>query len=141
VSISIPESEPRTVIDDENPWPGLSPFDEAAQHFFNGRGEETAALRRLVYQAPLTTLYSISGLGKTSLLKAGLFPLLRRERILPIYIRLNVVDRVSPLIQQVKAAFERELANRPAPKFEAEESLWSTCTVTPWNSGVPRTDY
>src|SRR5206468_7357021 len=56
----------RLVIDDQNPWPGLGAFDEAAQQFFNGRGNETAELRRLVLNASLTVLFGASGLGKTS---------------------------------------------------------------------------
>jgi len=63
-----------TLIDAENPWPGLGSFDEGAQHFFSGRDAESAELLRLVSQAPLTVLFGKSGLGKTSLLEAGLFP-------------------------------------------------------------------
>ena len=81
-------SGPRLTIDEQNPWPGLGAFDEAAQLFFNGRREESAALRRLVMQAPLTVLFAASGLGKTSLVQAGLFPLLRKDS-LPVYVRLD----------------------------------------------------
>ena len=52
------------VIDAQNPWPGLSAFDEKAQKFFNGRDAESAELVRLVGQAPLTVLFGKSGLGK-----------------------------------------------------------------------------
>ena len=116
----------RSRIDEENPWPGLSAFDEAAERFFNGRGEETAALRRLVAQGPLTVLFGASGLGKTSLLKAGLFPLIRREHALPIYVRLDFRDRGAPLVQQLKLALEAELKAEhvDAPPFGHDESLW-----------------
>ena len=68
-----------------DPWPGLAPFDEAAARFFNGRSNETAELCRLVQQAPLTVLFGASGLGKTSLIQAGPFALLRQKNILPIH--------------------------------------------------------
>ena len=55
-----------TAIDAQNPWPGLSAFDEPAQRFFNGRDAESAELLRLVGQASLTVLFGKSGLGKTS---------------------------------------------------------------------------
>ncbi|MEO8659441.1 MAG: WD40 repeat domain-containing protein [Bryobacteraceae bacterium] len=115
----------RLAIDDQNPWPGLSAFDEGAQRFFNGRREESAALRRLVMQAPLTVLFAASGLGKTSLLQAGLFPLLRKDA-LPVYVRLDPNERETPLIDQVKAALQAEILQRrvDAPKFRAAESLW-----------------
>jgi WD40 repeat protein len=118
-------SEPRPTIDEQNPWPGLAPFEESAERFFNGRNEESAALRRLVLQAPLTVLFGASGLGKTSLLHAGLFPSLRKEA-LPVYVRLDLRDREAPLIEQVKAALEGEVRRRgvDAPEFGAGESLW-----------------
>jgi len=117
--------EPRPTIDEQNPWPGLAPFEESAERFFNGRHEENAALRRLVLHAPLTVLFGASGLGKTSLLQAGLFPSLRRE-VLPVYVRLDLRDREAPLIEQVKVALESEIRRRgvDAPTFGAGESLW-----------------
>jgi hypothetical protein len=115
----------RLAIDEENPWPGLSAFDEAAEHFFNGRHDETAALRRLVLQAPLTVLFGASGLGKTSLIQAGLFPAVRKE-FLPVYIRLDIQDRSAPLIDQVKARLETGIRNRraDAPEIGEAESVW-----------------
>ena len=41
----------------------------------------------------LTLLYGQSGLGKSSLLRAGLFPRLRDEGLLPVYIRLDFRNR------------------------------------------------
>ena len=99
-----------TPIDAQNPWPGLSAFDEAAQRFFNGRDAESGELLRLVGQAPLTVLFGKSGLGKTSLVQAGLFPRLRQQNILPVYVRLNVHDRSAPLIQQAAAVLQAEIA-------------------------------
>src|SRR5262245_18018378 len=116
---------PRLAIDEQNPWPGLSAFDEAAQLFFNGRREESAALRRLVMQAPLTVLFGASGLGKTSLVQAGLFPLVRKDT-LPVYVRLDPRESQAPLIDQAKAALQAEIARRrvDAPKSRGAESLW-----------------
>ena len=112
-------------IDDQNPWPGLSAFDESAQRFFNGRREESAALRRLVMHAPLTVLFGSSGLGKTSLLQAGLFPLLRKD-VLPVYIRLDFGDKETPLIDQVKAALQKAMAVQgvDAPAMGTGDTLW-----------------
>jgi len=67
-----------TIIDAQNPWPGLSAFDEAAERYFNGRDAESVELLRLVGQGPLTVLFGKSGLGKTSLVQAELFPQLQR---------------------------------------------------------------
>src|SRR5258706_9232026 len=104
-------AEPRLIINNENPWPGLAAFDESAERFFNGRREESATLRRLVVQAPLTVLFGASGLGKTSLIRAGLFPLLRKE-VLPVYVRLDLLEREAPLIEQLDAALKKEISKQ-----------------------------
>ena len=115
-----------TVIDAQNPWPGLRAFDEVAQGFFSGRDAESAELVRLVGQAPLTVLFGKSGLGKTSLVQAGLFPRLRQQNILPVYVRLDVRDRSAPLVEQAAAALQAEIGRHgvdtTAPN--AGESLW-----------------
>ncbi len=115
-----------TRVDAQNPWPGLSAFDEAAQGFFNGRDAESAELLRLVGQAPLTVLFGKSGLGKTSLIQAGLFPRLRSQNILPVYVRLDMRDRSAPLIEQAAAALQAEIAKHAvdARAPDAGESLW-----------------
>ncbi len=69
----------RLLIDDEHPWPWLDAFPESAARFFNGRDEDAEALLRCVLAAPVAVLFGKSGLGKSSLLQAGLFPSLRAE--------------------------------------------------------------
>src|SRR3954447_24678338 len=76
-------------LNDEQPWPGLEAYNEASSQFFYGRKREAIELHRLVRLAPLTTLYGKSGLGKSSLLQAGLFPLLRQEHYLPVYLHID----------------------------------------------------
>ena len=70
----------RPQLDDENPWPGLESFREEEGSFFFGRDAEAVALLEHVLDGPVTVLYGRSGLGKTSLLRAGLFPLLREKQ-------------------------------------------------------------
>lgn len=77
----------RRSIDAQNPWPWLDPFTESAASFFNGRDEDAQALLRSVLATPACVLFSKSGLGKTSLLLAGIFPLLRARNLLPVYLR------------------------------------------------------
>jgi hypothetical protein len=66
-----------------------------------------------------------SGLGKTSLLQAGLFPLVRKD-FLPVYIRLDVRESDTPLIDQVQARLLEEIRKLgvDAPEFHQSESLW-----------------
>ncbi|HEX3553247.1 MAG TPA: hypothetical protein VIA62_08460, partial [Thermoanaerobaculia bacterium] len=119
--------ERHAALSRDNPWPGLDPFDEADREYFHGRTVESAELLRLVRRELLTVLFGRSGLGKTSLLKAGLFPLLRAEDYLPVYVRLDHAAGAPAPREQVfralHAACEAEgvQASQPTP----EESLWS----------------
>jgi hypothetical protein len=72
-------------------------------------------------------LFGKSGLGKTSLLQAGLFPEIRDRGLLPVYVRVDVADRSGPLIDQINQAFCSELRDRhiDAPARQDGESLWA----------------
>ena len=59
-------------VDENNPWLGLASFTEETRAFFYGRDEEIAELARRVQRKLLTLLFGQSGLGKTSILRAGL---------------------------------------------------------------------
>jgi hypothetical protein len=61
------------------PFPGPRPYTIAEKHLFRGRDEEIRDLRDLICAYPLVLLYSQSGAGKSSLLEAGLRPLLEAE--------------------------------------------------------------
>lgn len=113
-------------LTDDNPWPGLLPFSEEDWKYFRGREFESEMLYRRVERERLTILFAPSGLGKSSLLQAGLFPLLRKENVLPVYIRLDFSQQKPDLTGQVKTAIirEAERANVEAPKPEPKETLW-----------------
>jgi hypothetical protein len=113
-------------LDPDNPWPGLDAFEEEARDYFHGREDEAAELVRRVVEAPLTVLFGRSGLGKTSLLKAGLFPRLRQLQMLPVYIRLDLRTQDLSLTEQMRhslqSSFQREGVD--APDFAPGETLW-----------------
>jgi WD40 repeat protein len=114
-------------LDSQNPWPGLAAYEESARDFFHGRQEESADLFRLIRVAPLTVVYSKSGLGKSSLLQAGLFPLLRAEHYLPVYLRLDFsnAQRGSPLEHVwVRLKAELDATNAEYSARQHDEGLW-----------------
>ena len=78
-----------STLDADNPWPGPEAFRQEDSKFFFGRDRARDALTRLVLQNRLVLLYGRSGLGKTSLLRAGVFPRLEDAQTLPIYVRLQ----------------------------------------------------
>jgi hypothetical protein len=113
-------------LDKNTPWPGLLAFTEATREFFHGREEESDDLSRLVRLYRLTVLFGESGLGKTSLLKAGLFPLLRQYEFLPLYLRINYHDKGQPLIEQLWEAMAKgcdEVAIVIPPK-RPDQTVW-----------------
>jgi len=113
-------------LSDENPWPGLLPFGEEDGKYFHGRDFESEMLHRRLERERLTILFAPSGLGKSSILRAGLFPILRKENVLPVYIRLNFSEETPELAAQVKAAIvaEADRVGVEAPTPTAKETLW-----------------
>jgi hypothetical protein len=96
-------------------YPGARPFSESSedrQRFF-GRDREGEQLYLRILSVPLLLQFAKSGLGKTSLLNAWLFPRLRRKPFLPVLVRFNEKHE-SPV-----EAFARSL--RQACAFEGLE--------------------
>ena len=87
-----------------NPWAGLASYEDPAKSTrklkFCGRDSETFDVSRLIDDNFFVTLYGKSGIGKTSLLNAGVFPALRREQYTPISLRLGMTD-VSQSFQDI----------------------------------------
>jgi hypothetical protein len=125
-ALPVESARGRRVVNADNPWPGLDSFQEQDRAFFCGREAEADELQRLVHRDSLGILFGPSGLGKTSLLQAGLFPRVRGESILPVSIRMVFDDGASPLRAQVLDAVQHEAAAHrvewPAPA--PDESLW-----------------
>ncbi|MFN0186389.1 MAG: hypothetical protein ACKVQR_21460, partial [Aquabacterium sp.] len=97
-----------STVDSQQPWLGLDSFSESTRAWFHGRDEEVAELARRVQRKPLTVLFGQSGLGKTSILRAGLVPRLRPEGFCPVYVRLDYAADSPPPAEQIKQAIFRE---------------------------------
>jgi hypothetical protein len=119
--------EQHLTLDTQNPWPGLAAYDETARDFFHGRDADAEELLRLIQLAPLTVLYGKSGLGKSSLLQAGLFPRLRQAHYLPVYIRLDIAHIAEhAVLDQAAQRLREELVTQSVdcPEFDQGETLW-----------------
>ena len=73
----------------ESKYLGITPYEEEQQFDFVGREDETWALYDRIKRNDYTVYYAASGEGKSSLIRAGLLPILRRREYYPIYIVLN----------------------------------------------------
>ncbi|MFI5335851.1 MAG: hypothetical protein ACHQ5A_03655 [Opitutales bacterium] len=98
---------PIATVDAQHPWLGLVSFTEETRGYFHGREEEAAELSRRVQRKLLTVLFGQSGLGKTSILQAGLVPRLRPEGFCPVYVRLDYDPQSPPPAEQIKRAVFR----------------------------------
>ncbi|MGI9001358.1 MAG: TIR domain-containing protein [Pseudonocardia sp.] len=97
--------------DDRSPFPGLRPFDADQHRVFFGRTEEVKQLTELLRSAAETSALLVvgpSGSGKSSLVRAGLVPVLARESgwstLSPI---VPGADPVAALARELAAAARR----------------------------------
>jgi tetratricopeptide (TPR) repeat protein len=95
-------------VDTQHPWLGLASFTEETRGYFYGREDEVAELARRVQRKLLTILFGQSGLGKTSILRAGIVPRLRPEGYCPVYVRIDYSPESPAPSEQIKQAIFRE---------------------------------
>jgi WD40 repeat protein/tetratricopeptide (TPR) repeat protein len=60
------------------PYKGLQPYTEQDRDYFFGRERDQEVIVSNLYAASLTVLYGVSGVGKSSVLRAGVAPLLEQ---------------------------------------------------------------
>lgn len=117
-------------------YPGTGPFGPEDAALFFGRKRETEELYLRTLSVPLLLQFGKSGLGKTSLLQAGLFPLLRAKPFLPVMIRLN--DPRESLTDAVARSI-RESASNDGVDFDDTHpaGLWELlATTTAWREDL-----
>lgn len=108
----------------KNPWRGLQAYREG--EILYGRDEDILRLSGQVLSDTDTVLYGKSGIGKSSLLNAGVIPAARRKGVFPVSIRLEHRAGARSYVGQVQYALEEAgVAVRPAhPTVSREASFW-----------------
>ncbi len=71
----------------KNPWRGLESYREG--EILYGRDEDIRDLTQAILNNIDTLLYGKSGIGKSSILNAGILPIIRRHGYVPIVLRLS----------------------------------------------------
>ena len=91
------------------PYVGLTPFSEKDAEFFFGRTADIEIVATNLRAAPLTVFYGSSGVGKSSLLNAGVVPYLRRMSTAstppgepPEYLLVSLRDWANDPVQGLK---------------------------------------
>jgi len=111
-----------------NRYPGVVPFSTEQKEVFLGREKDSEALYNLVIREKITLLYAKSGLGKSSLINAGLIPILaEKSKIEPIFIRLGAYQKgknISPkenILQKLPTSEKIDYLDKITPN---KESIW-----------------
>lgn len=115
-----------------NPWKGVVPYTIDDPHPFKGRNEDIENLFEIVETNDISTLYGRSGIGKTSLLNAGLFPCLREHGYRPVSIRLGVecgetesfAQCIVSKLQEISQSQNDEVWSLPSGSESDLEYLW-----------------
>jgi WD40 repeat protein len=109
-----------------NPYKGLESFEESDSHKFFGRKALIETLQEFVANHPLTVVLGTSGSGKSSLVKAGLIPQLKKEPE-----QWRVLDPIRPGESPFRAlnhALEREnlpvfaILNKPTDDLTSRDA-------------------
>lgn len=114
----------KNAIDDERPFLGLRSFEEKNKSQFGGRDKEVKELFGLDENSVLTVIFGKSGIGKTSLIKAGLIPELQQNFYFPIYIRIDYSATRTPLEQVKKMVYDKMKERDPGVSEIGDTTLW-----------------
>jgi serine/threonine protein kinase len=79
LELFLPGRRTQTLTIDESPYAGLSSFQETDAGKFFGRNREIAAMVTRIRDRPLMAVVGSSGVGKSSFVRAGLVPALKRS--------------------------------------------------------------
>jgi len=114
------------MAEQRNRYPGAQPFsdDDFSRKVFFGRENAARVLADKILANHMVTVYARSGLGKTSLLQAGVAPKLRDEGFLPLFVRVNDTN-IGPfraLLETIPGEAQRQHIEYVPGR---SESLWS----------------
>jgi uncharacterized protein YjbI with pentapeptide repeats len=110
-----------------NPYPGTAPFQDRKEDrlIFFGREQEISRLKALVLSEQHVLLFARSGLGKTSLINAGLLEELRESGFFPIVVRASYSLEEGPIVS-ILDSFKEE-AQKQGVRIDGvsdASSLW-----------------
>jgi WD40 repeat protein len=121
---SAPKLDPKN-----NPYRGLESFDEAHSDLFFGRKLLTQQLSRFVCDRQLTVVLGASGTGKSSLVKAGLLPYLRK------YTEYNwhILDPIRPgaFPKIALAQVQKQISSTNNRKLSLLTAVTAWCNANP----------
>lgn len=109
---------------EDNPWKGLNFYVEG--EIIYGRDTEIVNLSHYIFNNTQTIFYGRSGIGKSSILNAGIFPEARRQGKVPVTIRLKH-DNNEPYLNQIVCSLKESgitLIEKVNALNSNSETLW-----------------
>ncbi|MBL7780848.1 MAG: hypothetical protein JNM22_06485 [Saprospiraceae bacterium] len=132
----------KNAVDLPRRYPGLKPFERSQSAVFHGRQEDIQRLSNLILRERLVVLFAKSGIGKTSLLQAGVAPEIERQDYTPVFLRADktgesLVDSMSALLSShIQVGSRDTTGERPGEK----QTLWEQMKRLEFDlNGLPAT--
>jgi hypothetical protein len=105
-------------------YPGVRSFEKNEAYLFIGRETEKFYMFNLILSERLTLLFSRSGIGKSSLINAGITPLLEDRGFFPLPVRLNKKSPADTPLSIVQETLKHFSVSRSLPAGVTEIKLW-----------------
>ncbi len=129
---------PMTQTEPICPYKGLQPYTEGDRDYFFGRKQDQKTIAANLVTAPLTILYGTSGVGKTSVLQAGVVPFLQELPNVMVVVFRAWQDRafLSSLKTEIASAVSKHTErlfsadDEPLDDFLAQAARMTRSTLT-----------
>ncbi len=113
-------------------YPGVSPFTEQQKNIFFGRDNDIKKLQKLISLRNQILIYAKSGIGKTSLLNAGVLPKLEKDyTILKIRFyaynnekSISPVEEITNIVKNISDKNTTTILNKIADQTDYKKTLW-----------------
>lgn len=128
---------------DKHRYPGVKPFSVSESNLFFGRERDIDRLFKLVNVKPVVVLYSKSGLGKSSLINAGLLPKINAEtQYNPVIVRFGSYRETQSFFSPLKALKKKLSSDAKGPALleklaVPDFSLWYHLKCNQLKSDTP----
>lgn len=126
----------------KNPWLGLNTYTEKDRLY--GRDNESREVSDIVLNNLLTIIYGRSGIGKSSLLRAGVFPRMRYEDFIPVYVRMEhnteetYLSQIGRKIKEAARDNDLLITQEENRSFGSLRDLLYRYTFTDKQTGIPK---
>ncbi len=109
-----------------NRYPGIRFFEKEEQKLFFGRKEECLDLQSMIKIKSLVVLFAKSGIGKSSLINAGLIPRMEKDNYCFVQVRFQDTNYTPAdfVKEALKPFYQSSIFNQHASEVNPNVGLW-----------------